>query len=905
MNIRAAATGIKRVFAHAMRNRALEAAALAALCLACAAAQAADDVRHDIRIEAQPIGAALKALADQTGLQVLVLSQDAGDKRSPAVQGKLTNEEALAIILRNSGLTYQRIDDKTVAIRSSASLSGSVATGQDGRHTMEGSLIQLARQDQSASPAGTEPQAATRQNAPGELDKLKLDEITVTATKREERVMDVPLSIAVVSADDIDRRGLVNAEDYLRGIPGVNQAAEHWGQSIVIRGIESSPSFQNAASGATVATYFGETSTTNSAGLGGGTNIDIKLVDIERVEVLRGPQGTAFGNASLGGAVRTIPVAPKLDRFEGKVGASYSVTAGTGSDNTMIQAIGNVPLISNKLAIRASAYQFNDSGYYRNRAGSDAAFQALAAIPYGAEAFARNEDDVGATKATGGRISALFQATDDLKFTLTYLTQKSEVDGFAIANSGTFDQSVLGAAPEHVLRGQRAGLFDSDIDIANATAEYDLGWGNLLATYSYLDSGATFVYPITINGPSLPWPLSGLGQGAHRENSGEVRLVTRLEGAWNFIAGVHVEDLDDRYPFQYLWHGSDASNFLGPDRLVGVSLDVRNLKQKAAFGEVSWRFLPRFTLTGGVRAYQYDRTVNVTTGGTLFGVGTSNLDADASGSSFRGNLSYKIGEDALAYASWSQGFRLGKPQAGLLPGVCDTNNDGIVDGTGNLTIEQTKRLESDEVDNYEIGGKLTALDRRLMVTADVYRIDWTGLPVLTYAPLPPAGCGQNYNANAGAARSEGVELQVNYYLTRALRVDAGGSWMRARLSKDAPALNAPEGSRLPGAPRVNANFAMQYEFQIAGHEAFVRADSIYIGKFFGNLQESVDTESGGYVKVDATARVQIRKLNVDLFVRNLTNMDEFTFRSVLGGGPFYGYRPRPRTIGLQLGYQFD
>jgi iron complex outermembrane receptor protein len=138
----------------------------------------------------------------------------------------------------------------------------------------------------------------------------RIEHIVVTARKRAERIEDVPVSIAVVTVDDIDRRGLVSSEDYLRGMPGVNQGRDHAGQTVVIRGIESSPSYQNWYSGTTVATYFGETPTTNSAGLSGGTNVDLKLVDIQRVEVLRGPQGTAIGSSSLGGAVRTIPIAP-------------------------------------------------------------------------------------------------------------------------------------------------------------------------------------------------------------------------------------------------------------------------------------------------------------------------------------------------------------------------------------------------------------------------------------------------------------------------------------------------------------------------------------------------------------------------------------------------------------------
>jgi outer membrane receptor protein involved in Fe transport len=728
-----------------------------------------------------------------------------------------------------------------------------------------------------------------------------LEEIIVTATKRAESIMDVPLSIAAVTAEDIDRRGLVSAEDCLRGIPGVNQTSDPVGSSIIIRGIETSPSYQNYSSGTTVATYFGETPTTNSAGLAANTTVDIKLVDIERVEVLRGPQGTAFGNSSLGGAVRTIPVAPQLGEWGGKVGVGYSSTANYGGDNQMVQGVLNVPVISDKLAIRAAAYQFEDSGIYRNNAGTDPDLQAAAA-QYGAEAYANNQDDIGASKFTGGRIAALFQPADDFKVTLSYLTQKTEVNGDALANSGIYDQAVFQVAPEHQLRGQKGSMSDTDIDLANVTLEYDFGWASLLGTYSHIKSGALNASSFSQSAPL--WPLSYSQDGDHKEDSGEVRLTTQLDGAWNFMAGVYAEELDDDAFYDYRWHGTDLDASPFGAAFVGDYRDVRNLKQKAAFTEVTWNFLPKFTLTGGARYYDFSRHSQVVTTGPLFGEENSSFGADASGNTFRGNLSFKPNEDTLLYAAWSQGFRLGKPQPGLPPGLCDLNNDGLVDGT-NVTIASTKILESDNVDNYEIGAKFKLLDNRLVLTADVFQIDWTGVPFRTAAPALPDGCGLTYNANAGAASSQGVEFQANFYVTPALRVDLGASTIDAALTKDAPQLDALDGDRLPGSPRTNGNLSVQYEFEILGSEAYVRADSIYVGSFFGDLQETPATEAGDYVKIDLSGRVTIKDFSVDLYVRNLTDLDDYAFRGTYDTGrPFFGYRLRPRTMGLQVNYNF-
>jgi iron complex outermembrane receptor protein len=293
----------------------------------------------------------------------------------------------------------------------------------------------------------------------------------------------------------------------------------------------------------------------------------------------------------------------------------------------MMEGMLNVPLLKDKLAIRATAYQFEDSGIYRNNASTDPMLQA-AAIEYGAQAFANDEKDVGASKFTGGRVSALFQATDDFKITLSYLTQKTEVDGNALANSGTFDQAVFQVAPEHIIRGERGAASDTDIDISNVTLEYNFGWASLLATYSHIDSGA-------LNNSSYSqatpiWPMSYIQDGAHKENSGEVRLTTQLEGAWNFLVGVYAEELDDDAMYDYRWVGTNTQTALF-DEFAGDYHDVRNLKQTAAFTEVSWEFAPKFTLTGGARYYDFSRRSLVETTGPMFGNETSTLAADASG----------------------------------------------------------------------------------------------------------------------------------------------------------------------------------------------------------------------------------------------------------------------------------
>jgi iron complex outermembrane recepter protein len=740
--------------------------------------------------------------------------------------------------------------------------------------------------------------AAGERVSEGSKRSLGLEEIVVTAQRRKERLQDVPISITAITADDIDRRGLVGGADYLRGMPGANQIEAAPSQSIVIRGIETQHAYQGGTGGQATGTYFGESPTTGSAGFI-SSSVDIKLVDIERIEVLRGPQGTTFGSGSLGGVVRAIPVAPKLEGFEGKMSVGYSVTSGAADDNYNVEAMGNIPLVRDKLALRATAYQYQDSGFYRNRAHSNAAFQSAVVIPQGSQAFATDSNEVGSYYVLGGRVAALWQPTDDLKLTLSYLKQQTETDGIPLATSDSYEQTVLRVAPEHVRRGQTLGLIDTDLDLANAVLEYNLSWADLLASYSYIEGGTDYMRPMTSVG--LNQARSQANESPHLGRVGELRLATKLEGPWNFLAGVYAENVKDWYDFDSIWFGDLASSpYLsrGVGRYLGDSHTVNKQTQKAVFGEVSWEFLPNLTFTGGARFSEYE--VNQQAKGTGIHFADAVGSVEDSKTTPKANLSYKPSADTLLYAGWAQSFRIGRPVLSSIPvAQCDVDSNGLYDGT-EIRVGSLNQLNSDDVDSYELGGKFAFMEGRLRTDAALFYMNWTGIPVLAVLP-----CRISYSVNAGEARSEGIEFQANYQITDMLRLDFGGSWTRARLTKDVPLQGWSNGDELPGSPEASANLGLQYEFAIGSHKAFVRADSIYVGPFHSLIGQEL--EAGDYVKVDASARISVGNLSIDLFARNVTNEDAFTYHSPFalpGLSEFFGYQLRPRTFGFQLGYDF-
>ncbi|MDT9598346.1 TonB-dependent receptor [Sphingosinicella rhizophila] len=864
-----------------------------------ASASAAAQVRSfDVAAQSAVDGIAL--LGKQADIQIISIRKDTRDKRTNAVRGNMDIDQALGALLSGTGLSARKMGARTYSVYRLHKTSALVSKAP----------LAVARDRVQAQETASS--AVDSALASAEVGQREADaEIVVTARRRSERVDDVPMSITAISGQDIAQRGLLGSADALRGIPGVNQMEHSAGQSITIRGIESATTGQNFGSGPTTATYFGEVETTSAAGLYGGAGVDLKLVDIQRIEVLRGPQGTSFGNASMGGAVRTIPNAPLLAEIEGRVAGSLSSMSRNGDINYVLQGMINIPVVMDRFAIRAVAYDYEDSGFVDNRAASDPAFIASAIIPFGAQASAADEDHLGGTHVTGGRIAALFQPIDDLRFTATYITQKTETDGIALSTRPGYVQAILDIAPEH---GGGPAFFDTKIDIFTATMEYHIDWGQLVATYSHVDSKSISAIPLSAY--LTPWPLSQYFNSDHSEDVGEIRFVSSLEGPINFIAGLYHGDVTDNAFADNRWHGNvTMENAIGvvpgPRGVTdaGVYTEERDLTQKAAYGELSFEPVDGLTLTGGVRHYTYDRDFLLdAVGGFYSAAGQfSQEKGGASGETYRLNAAYKPRDNVLLYADFSQGFRLGRLQAGLPAGVCDLDNDGIYDGDGVTSIASTRRLESDSVDNYEIGGKFALFDRKVHVSADVYRAEWKGIPVRVRTPAlsGPCGGGFGYFANAGAAVSEGFEFALTWQVSDATRIDLGGSLTDAKLTEDVPAIGAESGDRLPGAPKYNANAGILHKYTLAGYDASLRVDAIYVGAFYGDLAQSANTRAGDYIKLDFNAGIEFGNLGVDIFVRNITNEDAFTYRGdSAAADAVYGYRLRPRTIGVQMNYRF-
>src|SRR6056297_1844320 len=309
-------------------------------------------------------------------------------------------------------------------------------------------------------------------------DPNQLETVVVTAQKRgAENLQDVAMSASVISEEMIDRQGLVGMDDYLRTIPGVTYYEFGAGRStIVIRGISADPQ----ESVQTTGIYINETPIT---GLGdfGNSSPELKLIDVERVEILRGPQGTLYGASSVGGTVRILTRQPQLSEFNGSVAATLSSTANLGGTNYHGEGILNMPIVQDVFAVRAVAYNHENSGYYRNIAASDPVKSASAART---GALALDRDDVGNSTFRGGRLSARWVPTNRLAIDLMVLGQTIEQDGvpYADLSLGDFQQARYSRVST-----RRSEYTEDELGVWNLEVNYDADRFAIVSSTSWSD----------------------------------------------------------------------------------------------------------------------------------------------------------------------------------------------------------------------------------------------------------------------------------------------------------------------------------------------------------------------------------------------------------------------------------
>lgn len=834
----------------------------------------------------------------------------------------------------------------------------------------------------------------------------EIADVVVTAQRRSESIQNVPIAIQALTAETLTQLNVTTFEDYAKYLPNVTSSTTMPGVGqIYMRGLATTEDGAQS-SGATgsfpnVAVYLDE----QSAQLP-GRNLDIYAADMERIEVLEGPQGTLFGAGAQAGVVRYITNKPKLNKTEAAVNAGFGTTA-HGDPSSNVDAMVNLPLIPDKLALRAVVYDESRGGYINNvsstftRRGTDVGIADYfgGVVPPNSPVITNDKiagSAINPVTYKGMRLSGLYQVNADWNVLLTQSYQAMEADG-------VFAQMPYGSEGQ-ALPALSVTLFNPSYNkdrFSNTALTVNGRIGELKAVYTggylvrnveqvadytnysrgvYADyyqctlPGSPFVYnsqtgahtpttnsPGSCGSPSATFKVNQ--RNTHQSH--EFRLSTPDDWRMRAIGGLFWEDF--KIQDQSDWYYKDASVGFSPvapptgatvnnpnvrDPSDAFFDDVtRGYKQKAAFLSADYDLIPKtLTLTLGTRYYDmdtyelgakvgsygcrdgglYSNYGGIPVGSTCVnGYSAKNLDALGLQKTYKGfksraNLNWKITDDALAYATWSQGFRPG----GFNRGSGAVGNSSPL----NNVWSPPASFSSDTLINKEIGWKTQWFNHRLQINGAVYQEDWKDTQISIFDPGVTGNL--TFTTNGPDYRVKGGELEVVARVTHELTVTASGSYNKSELVREVnfvdqngvpinwAAFTDPRGNPLRNpfgvlgdplaqSPKFQGSARVRYDFAINDYEAFWQLAGSYHGSSYSTtdrLSRDLNNQSIAYLQpsystLDGSIGVAKDAWNLQLVCSNITDKQGI-INSSYSQWIKMDTVTRPRTIGLRLGYKF-
>ncbi len=700
-------------------------------------------------------------------------------------------------------------------------------------------------------------------------DPSRIEEIVVTAEKRSEMLQNVPLAISALTGDRLEQLGAIRFEDMALSAPSVSFLSNGTAyDKVAMRGITAGAraEAQTPATG-----FYLDDVPLSSNYTSGGT--DIRLFDVDRMEVLRGPQGTLYGGGAMGGAIRIITNQPDSTAYSAKVeviGADVLGKSGELDLNGMV----NVPLVQDKLALRAVAVFHNQNGFV-----SDPTV---------------GKSGVNDNNVTGGRVSFKWDASPDFSATLTGIFQRSHYDGVGAVDTDV-NKRPLGGDLTQQRNFAEAGT--ATTNVVNLALNYQMSWATLVSSSSYLDVKASQSTDASKNFgvllPGQPGYLTSLND-SEKSYVEEVRLVSNSSEPWKWIIGGFYQ-YDDLVIYQK--DRLDPASFLGLLGVVPLDFYTRTKRDiYAVFGEATYRFAPRWDATAGLRYTSIPTTFQQSIWGALIGIPTPAGAIVGSPSSTSSNvtpkfeIAYRPTDDALIYVEAAKGFRPGSPNAHLPPDMF----------TG---VSTPDTLKPDQLWDYEVGGKTSWFDGRLVANGALYLIHWTDIQVIGIRTD-----GLPYFANAGDADSRGAELEIQARPTDGLLFTFSGAYTDAQFTKDSPALGVVKGDRLATVPRLAGTIAADYSRPLA--EA-ITGFAHFDVRYESEKTIGYDAKSAG-IRTDPYAIGNIRLgadfdngVEATFFVENVWN--ERAQIAISAADMPYRLRvlvAQPRTVGLKLSKSF-
>jgi iron complex outermembrane receptor protein len=716
----------------------------------------------------------------------------------------------------------------------------------------------------------------------------QVEEIIVTATRRSERLQDVPLSITAFSQEDLTTKGIVGYEGLARETPGVvlNRATANF-NNFTARGIATNGYGANLQN--TVAIYIDELPIST---IGNTTVLDPNLYDVERIEFLRGPQGTLFGSGSLSGAMRILTKSPDLTQYDASALVDFGLTDGDAL-RQRYNAMVNVPLVDNKLALRVVGFYRDEEGYVDN---------------LGTRIENSNE-----LVDWGGRAILLWAPSERWSVRLLASHEDSHPEDSSLTNPS------LGA---YKRVSDRPDLFVGKLTSFNATVDYQFDGARFTSSSTYSEFDQKFFVDLAGTfGGLIAFGLDAYGyQDTFVE---EARLASDPGGKWDWVIGGFF--LDRRHDVDYNYRSSPqflaARGITGlPDEYYQRQQNHANSHEIAGFGELTYHFTDRFWLTGGMRYGTVDARVHVEGGYTsaylaraLAGLSgpltmvpiapAVGVKAEESGPSYKVSASFRPVPSLTTYATVSTGFR-----APVVNGFA--GRASVVDPS-DLVIPPG--ADSDKIKNYEIGAKGQWLDNRLTTNLAVYVIDWSDIQVQANRVSDSV----QFATNIGAARSKGFEFEISATPFTDLLLGLSGSFNDAHVTELTPSEAAISGA-VPDArlasPKFQGAAFVQYDFNLGSKARgsttlqFQHVDS-YPGSFprVPGRPTQISPTYGyteSYETLNLTFGATIGALTATAYVENLLDDDSITYihpEAFIASR--YG-RVRPRTVGVRLSHEF-
>jgi len=696
-----------------------------------------------------------------------------------------------------------------------------------------------------------------------------VQELVVTAEKRESNLRDVPQSVTAISGDSLDVKRAVTFEDYVTTVPGMNLiSAQPGANRLVLRGINA------GGVSATIGTYVDETPYGSVTGLSNGAVLapDLDTFDMQRVEVLRGPQGTLYGASSLGGLLKFVTNPPDPARFAARIEADAAGTE-SGSLGGSVKGLINAPL-GDKAALRVSAYSSDQPGWIDDPI--------------------RHAKNVNSARYSGAKASLLFRPTDKFTVRLSAVGQDITSKG-----TSTMDVDRLTLEP---LYGDltQSRTFASPNKVAyriyNGTADYDLGFANLLSATSYAtlrqDSNGDATAQL---GPTLTAIFkTPLGAGVlqdleQKKFTQEVRLASPSQKFEWLVGGFYTHEenqLHQNLSGLNLANPPQVATGFGGLQTVSLPSDY---KEYAAFANVDYHFTDSFDVSVGGRYSHNKQTEQQTTGGPLSGAGSVVSGASSEEVfTFAVAPKLKLSEDTTLYARVAKGYRPGGPNA--------------LNPLAPAAVPRT--FQSDSIVNYEAGIKTDLMDRSVALELTAFFITWDQIQLLANVG------GFGVNTNGGSAESKGVEGSLTYVPMSGLTLSANGAYTEATLTADTPAiLGGKNGDRLPYSAPVSGSLSADYDRPLANDMRMFLGASI---RLEGRRRSDFNPTFGqisvpAYTTIDLRGGVERGGYRAEVYVKNLG--DERGILSLAGvnstpNGARQAGLIRPRTIGLSLSARY-